>query len=830
MADVFGNLTQQLTAIRAALQTATAAVAIFGAGFMTLARSAISAAVSALAAFSSGLMKVATAARSTIAGIASAISSIQGAFGTAQKAVGKLLDFFQPLTDKIAAVGSGIGTLASAVGSVTGKFAGLGMEVGTTAVKGLIDFTGQGLKSVDALAKTADKLGITTESLVGFKQAAAMSGVEADTATSALQNMQTALDSARTGSGPAADALTRLGLGISQMSSVDPVTAFGMISNALNGTTNAADKSALAVTLFGDAGKDAMALVAGGSLNLANGADQAERFGLSISRVDAAKVELANRAMDQLGTIVEGVKERLAIGFAPLVEGVANAFGSLVAAAGGIENLINPAIAWLNDAVATMASVVQGAYIGWQMFGNGVKIIIFEAMKLLDKLGGTVNWIGDILAATGEAIPPSWDTVWASFKVGVAFLKQLFAGFAVTVNDSLATAMAGAAKAAGYFSSDLESKLSGAAESLRGNSHAFAEQAKSDYEQARIAAEGSADRAGAAWVKTQGVFAQGPKGTEVLAKYLANLEANIGDTSEHINHLMSQGWWGDAVRKATAEATVTQTMNANKIAQAAKVALEAKQEAAKTAGSEMHDPASDGAEAKQLTDAKAQREAARLEERDALANQLDQEAQQRQSAEEKEIARYQARLAKIKELRGDTSGDMYADSLEAKAKEEHENNMTNLEKSAQQKRLGQASQMMGNLSSLMRTKNKQLFEVGKAAAIGQATVDTYVAANKAYAEGGPYLGPVLAAAAVVAGLANVATIASTQYGGGGGGGGGASAAGSTAAAAATAAPQAAATSVHLALDDDGIYSGRAVRRLIDGINAAVKDGYTLRLT
>ena len=56
----------------------------------------------------------------------------------------------------------------------------------------------------------------------------------------------------------------------------------------------------------------------------------------------------------------------------------------------------------------------------------------------------------------------------------------------------------------------------------------------------------------------------------------------------------------------------------------------------------------------------------------------------------------------------------------------------------------------------------------KALAIAQAIIDTYVGANKAYAQGGA-LGFVSAAAVIVAGLANVKTIMEQDVGTGGGG-------------------------------------------------------------
>jgi hypothetical protein len=78
-----------------------------------------------------------------------------------------------------------------------------------------------------------------------------------------------------------------------------------------------------------------------------------------------------------------------------------------------------------------------------------------------------------------------------------------------------------------------------------------------------------------------------------------------------------------------------------------------------------------------------------------------------------------------------------------------------------------------------KESQKKAFKVQKAVNIANATIDTYKAAQGAYASAGgnPVLGSIFAAIAVAAGLANVKKIASTTFEGGGAGassGGGAS--------------------------------------------------------
>lgn len=82
-----------------------------------------------------------------------------------------------------------------------------------------------------------------------------------------------------------------------------------------------------------------------------------------------------------------------------------------------------------------------------------------------------------------------------------------------------------------------------------------------------------------------------------------------------------------------------------------------------------------------------------------------------------------------------------------------------------------AAQTFGFISSLSNMKNKELAAIGKAAAISQATINTYAAASASYKWGtqwgGPPLGSVMAALAIAAGMAQVANIAGVQLAEGG---------------------------------------------------------------
>lgn len=129
-----------------------------------------------------------------------------------------------------------------------------------------------------------------------------------------------------------------------------------------------------------------------------------------------------------------------------------------------------------------------------------------------------------------------------------------------------------------------------------------------------------------------------------------------------------------------------------------------------------------------------------------------------------------------------TEQSWYEMSRETKAR--HEEELTAIEERAADARTKIAEaeaeakrQALGNaltdLSSLMNSESRKMFEVGKAAAIANTVISTISSAQKAYESlagipvVGPALGAAAAAAAVAAGTQRVSAIRSQSFGGGG---------------------------------------------------------------
>lgn len=151
--------------------------------------------------------------------------------------------------------------------------------------------------------------------------------------------------------------------------------------------------------------------------------------------------------------------------------------------------------------------------------------------------------------------------------------------------------------------------------------------------------------------------------------------------------------------------------------------------------------------------------------------------------EEQEWRRYERKLEILRQTVSDQEEfNNLAETLDA----QHQAKLTAIHDAELRRRTGAAQihrQMdlagaktfFGYMSLLMQTKSKEMFEIGKAAAIAETVINTYSMAVKAYDSlakipfVGPALGAAAAAAAIAYGFAQVSAIKSQSYGSGGGG-------------------------------------------------------------
>ena len=216
-----------------------------------------------------------------------------------------------------------MGGFASATALKVGK---LGVAFGAMGIAAATVLTKSSQQSIDALAKTADQLGVTTEALGSLQHSASLAGVENKTLTKSLQNLAIGVSDAANNTGIAKDAFLELGISAQALEKLPIDQQMMVVADAMKGVELQTDKVRIAADLFGSRGVAMLTVLAGGSAGLKEMAAEAEHLGITISRVDAAQIEVANDAVTRAKGVFTGLGNQLATAFSPIIAGVADNF------------------------------------------------------------------------------------------------------------------------------------------------------------------------------------------------------------------------------------------------------------------------------------------------------------------------------------------------------------------------------------------------------------------------------------------------------------------------------------------------------------------------
>lgn len=245
---------------------------------------------------------------------------------------------------------------------VKGTFAGnlVGASAGMAGVGLAASFTEISAK-IDAAAKSARSLGVSSEYFMGLQHAADLSGVKAEKLGESLRKFRNQVD------GP-----------------MD--VALGNLADRIANTQDPAERARLAVQAFGESGVQLIPLFEGGSGAINDMIAEAERLGIAINATDAAKFESANDALTRVKRSVEGLYTRVLTAVAPVIESWANRFTRLVAAAKPFVDVLS-----------------RGFEVGWALadgvlgeIGTIMAGIVAEGFAWYESLFGSMDALGSV--------------------------------------------------------------------------------------------------------------------------------------------------------------------------------------------------------------------------------------------------------------------------------------------------------------------------------------------------------------------------------------------------------------------------------------------------
>ena len=386
----------------------------------------------------------------------------------------------------------------SATGIFTGLAAaagvGLSMHAGISAIKSTME-------EVDKLNKQARAIGVTTDALSRLQYAAQFAGMEAGDVAPMLAKMSRSLyglGDAGTAGKAIQIAIQSLGLSMKDLGAMSPDKQFETLAEAIRKVANPTERMGVAMAIFGKNAAAAMPLLMEGKEGLAAWFAESDKYGNTVSPINAQMIENAQDNVERLGRALHGVALIVTAELAPFIEAATKSilnFGTtgtgmadkVVSATKSILNFgttgtgmadkVVSAFEWVVTAVAKLADWLELLKGLWY----GIKaVVLLVAAGWLDQINvmgaalvTLVNLIPGVNVEWDKGVKAMADSVWADMSEAAMKAEDAQDAFWQGKNSAKATAAFAAirngAKAAAQAAVDARPAFVGMAEGLNDN-------------------------------------------------------------------------------------------------------------------------------------------------------------------------------------------------------------------------------------------------------------------------------------------------------------------------------------------------------------------------
>ena len=312
-------------------------------------------------------------------------------------------------------------SMSRGVGILRGRFLALGGAIlGVAGIAGIGAFIKSQFKSIDAIAKASDMLGLATEKLIAYQHGAALAGVESESLTKSIQRMSKNISDANNGLSTSKRALEALGLSSRQIINLGAAEQFSLIADRLSKLTNQADRVRVAMDLFGRAGAKMLNFVKDGAAGLEAMEERAAKLGLTMDREAAAKIELANDAMTEMKALSIGLGRAISVELSPFVLALAKAVTDWGTSGEGAGAKVHSAFAQVIPILTKVLQLMDRMNVGTKrikrLFTRSVEGLTFIGEKLAGAVGledaeEFLRLMGDNLSDMDDNISRSIDNI-----------------------------------------------------------------------------------------------------------------------------------------------------------------------------------------------------------------------------------------------------------------------------------------------------------------------------------------------------------------------------------------------------------------------------------
>lgn len=281
------------------------------------------------------------------------------------------------LPDSMKSSMNAMGSLDASSLALAGGFAAVAAAI-VKVEKAMISMTKESASFADNIITLSMQTGQTTDQLQEFSYATELIDVSVDTLQGSLRKLTNNMQDTMNGTGNAKDSFDALGISVTNadgsMRSANDV--FYETIDALGKVKNETERDAMSMDIFGRSAQDLNPLIIQGSKTLKAYADEAHNMGYVLDDEALSALGAVDDAYQRLQKTQEGVKNQLAVEFAPYLEefygdvttmvkdggkaikdsGIVDAFGMLLETVGDI---LNPMSDLSNNRVPALTKALQ---------------------------------------------------------------------------------------------------------------------------------------------------------------------------------------------------------------------------------------------------------------------------------------------------------------------------------------------------------------------------------------------------------------------------------------------------------------------------------------
>ncbi|MGQ5490139.1 hypothetical protein ACUH78_14935 [Thauera sp. ZXT1-4] len=273
----------------------------------------------------------------------------------------------------------GLGSLTDTAKSVNGVLANLGVAV---SVAGLTAMVKSAIDTGDALDEMSQRVGVSVETLSVWKPAAEQSGVSGESFEKGLRKLSTTMLEAATGSEDAARGFSAVGVEFKNQDGTLRATDQVLLDLAerFKAMPDGAEKTALAVQLFGKSGAELIPFLNQGRDGINELAAEMQALGVQMSSETAAQAGNFNDALDKLKLATTSIGNQIITSLLPALNDMAGGMVESAKQGGTLRTILDGVVLVLKTLALGAATVGKSFVALGEAIGAGVAAAV-EALK-----------------------------------------------------------------------------------------------------------------------------------------------------------------------------------------------------------------------------------------------------------------------------------------------------------------------------------------------------------------------------------------------------------------------------------------------------------------